>query len=328
MTEILAPPAEVTLAGAVSFAVARHLSLDNGLPFLDWTAVRQWIETIPEAERRPVAWARCERAWLDHLRSSLGPDYSILQDGETVLLSSLESPVARATLGFIAKTQKRVLAVLDGVARVSEPGKNTLIVFDDDDAYYRYVSHYYPQKGEFAQSGGMYIDAGCGHFVTVKSDLRAMEPVIAHELTHRCVSHLPLPAWLNEGVAVNTEQRLSPPPRPLFTPQQMHDKHRRFWGEAQIQEFWSGRSFLRSDDGNMLSYDLARIIVAQLGADWAAFRSFMLDANLDDAGAKAAARHLGVELGAVVCALLERKPAPSWAPNPAAWQGTPERGAF
>src|SRR5439155_15479306 len=130
--------------------------------------------------------------------------------------------------------------------KIPEWGKDILIVFDDVDAYYRYVSHYYPESGEFGLSSGMYINVGCGHFVTVKSDLRVIEPVIAHELTHGCVSHLSLPAWLNEGLAVNTEQCLSPPGPPRFTPRQMHNKHRRFWGHSEIQEFWSGKSFLRS----------------------------------------------------------------------------------
>ena len=43
----------------------------------------------------------------------------------------------------------------------------------------------------------------------------------------------------------------------------MHAKQRAFWDDARIQEFWSGASFLRADDRSMLSYDLARILVAE-----------------------------------------------------------------
>ncbi len=127
---------------------------------------------------------------------------------------------------------------------------------------------------------------------------------------------------------MNTEHRLSPPGPGLLTPQQMHNKHLGFWGAAEIQEFWSGKSFLRNDDGNMLSYDLARIVVAQLSSDWGRFRNFVLAADLADAGAAAAVEHLGVEPGAVVCALLEKEPDPAWMPNPALWHAAPEHGAF
>jgi hypothetical protein len=229
----------------------------------------------------------------------------------------------------VNKTLQRVVRTLDGIAHVPEWGHDILVVFDDEDAYYRYVSHYYPEAGEFALSGGMYINSGCGHFVTVKADLRAVEPVIAHELTHACLGHLPIPAWLNEGIAVNTERRLCPLPNPAgTTPQQMHARHQKFWGPDEIQQFWSGKSFLRSDEGNELSYDLARIIVSQLGAAWDHFRPFVLSANANDGGASAAADHLGVQLGNVVSALLEQEPSTQWEPNPATWIGTPERGAF
>ena len=214
-----------------------------------------------------------------------------------MLLSSLDANVARAALDFIGKTRQRILRVLDGVAQVVEWGSDILIVFDDDDRYYEYVSRYYPETGGFAFSSGMHIDHGCSHFVTMKADLLAIQPVIAHEMTHGCVAHLPLPAWLNEGIAVNTEQRLCPPPPPLFTPRQMHEKHLRFWGAEEIQQFWSGKSFLRDDEGNLLSYDLARIIVDQFSSDWEAFRPFVLAANVADAGAAAAREFLDVELG-------------------------------
>ena len=322
------PPEEIAIAGALSFPILVHLSHNNGFPFLDWAAAQQWVDAIAEPDAQARAWAACERAWLEHVHAALGPSYSLMEEGDAVLLSTLGPNVARATLGFMGKTLQRIVRLLAGIAKIPEWGKDILVVFDDEDVYYRYVSHYYPEAGEFAGSSGMYISAGCGHFVTVKADLRAIEPVIAHELTHGCVGHLPLPAWLNEGLAVNIEQRLSPRGPPEFTPQQMHAKHRRFWGDAEIQEFWSGKSFLRNDDGNVLSYDLARIIVAQLSKDWESFRAFVLASRLADAGAAAAVEHLGVELGTVACALLEKEPTPAWRPDPSAWQEAPERGAF
>lgn len=324
----MAPATAIAIAGVPDFVLSTHLSHHNGFPFLDWAVVQTWVDALGDHTVQADAWARCEVAWLEHLQASLGPAYQLRQEGGAVQLSTLEPHVARAMLGYMGKTLQRIGRVLDGVAQSPEWGKDLLIVFDDEDTYYRYVSHYYADAGEFAGSSGMYINAGCGHFVTAKADMRLIEPIIAHELTHSCVSHLLIPAWLNEGLAVNTEHRLSPPGPPMLTPQQMHNKHLAFWGTAEIQEFWSGKSFLRNDDGNMLSYDLARIIVAQLGGDWERFRSFVLAADLADAGAAAAAEHLGMELGAMVCALLEREPDAAWEPIPALWGAAPEHGAF
>lgn len=321
------PPLSVEVSGAEGLALESLIQHVNGFPHFDWDKVYRWIDTLPESERA-AAWGLCEQAWLAHLRDSLGADYSIREAGDAVLLSTLESNVAKATLEYVTKTENRILRLLDGVARTPDWGKNILLVFDDDDAYYRYVEHFYPEAGEFAMSGGMYIHSGCGHFVTVKADLHEIEPVIVHELVHGLVSHLEIPAWLNEGLAVNTENSLSPAGKPRFSPQEMHAKHLGFWGADEIQEFWSGKSFLRPDDGNMLSYDLARILVEQLSNDWPRFSTFVNEASVADAGAEAAIRHLDIDLGAAACALLEKEPDTAWHPDPTTWSETPERGTF
>lgn len=307
-------PTEVVVDAAHIFPISPDILQGNAYPLFDWITIQKWIEAL-DPEYQAQAWAQFEIAWLQHMRAALGSNYSLVGEGDAMLLSTLEPNVELATLGFINKTLQRIIRLLDGVAQKPEWGKDILVIFDDDESYYKYVSLYYPEEGEFARSGGMYINNGCGHFVTVKADLRAIEPVIAHELTHGCVGHLPLPTWLNEGLAVNTEHRLSPPAAPMFTPQQMHEKHMDFWGHAEIQEFWSGKSFFRSDDGNMLSYDLGRIMVDQLSGDWPRFIDFVKSVQFADAGAAALAAHFNMELGSLVCALLEREIDPAWSPD-------------
>ena len=113
---------------------------------------------------------------MDHMGAALGPGYVVHESDTALLLSTLAPNVAGAALGFMGKTLQRIVRVLDGVAQPPEWGKDILVIFDDEDSYYRYVTHYYPE-GEFAASSGMHLDAGCGHFVTFKAqDLRAIEP--------------------------------------------------------------------------------------------------------------------------------------------------------
>ncbi|WP_428503779.1 hypothetical protein [Roseateles sp.] len=328
-TDAQAPPLAVIHApGAEPFDLSAALIDAGGFPLTDWDAVNRWIATVPTEAAKAQAWAACEQAWLQNLCRALGPAYRLRSQGSALLISALPEHVAAATLSFVNKTVQRIVHLLQGLAAAPEWGHDILIVFDDDDSYYRYVAHYYPEAGEFAASSGMYIDGGCGHFVTVKADLRSVEPVIAHELTHACLSHLPIPAWLNEGLAVNTELRLCPPPQAPSNPWDLHARHLKFWGAAEIQEFWSGKSFLRNDEGNELSYDLAKVLVSQFAADWQTFRQFALAADVADGGAAAAQLHLGIDLGAAVCAILERERDASWLPRPELWGEAPERGAF
>jgi len=302
---------------APDFPLAARIKYVNGLPYVDWKAVGAWIATLPP-ELHPAAWSSCSTAWLLELKGALGPQYRLDEGKRTALLSSIEPALAPVTLDFMDKTSMRITRLLDGVAAPGE-GRSILVVFDDEDSYYNYVSYYYPEKGEFALSGGMYIDSGLGHFVTVKSDLHSVEPVIAHEMTHASVARLPLPLWLNEGLAVNTERALTWSGRPLRAPDEMHRRHLAFWGSPEIQEFWSGKSFSRTDEGSELSYDLAQIMVEQMAKDWPAFRAFVLAANRSDSGAQAARVRLGVDLGSYVCALLEKDDARGWAPDPSSW---------
>ena len=311
-------PINIWIEGSPSFYFSRHISKHEGYPILDWSALKAWINSIECIELQRKARIEAERAWLLHMREALGRGFQLIESKDALVLSSLDANVARATVEYIDRTRGRVIQLLEGIAQIPPLGKDLLLVFDDEESYYRYVSRCYPDDGEFAFSGGMYVNAGCGHYVTMKNGLHEIEPVIAHEMTHGCLSHLSLPVWLDEGLAVNIEHRLAGA-RPAHTPQQLRNMHLAFWNAQEIQVFWSGASFLRADNASLLSYDLARIIVEQLGKNWELLTRFVLTANEVDAGAISARQHLGVDLGEFVCALLDQEPSRAWSPDSDMW---------
>ncbi len=172
------PPVEVLIDDALRFPVARHTTRHEGYPILDWPAVQAWLGGLGSAELQASAWAATERAWLLQMQHALGPTFSLRESENAVLLSSLDAGLANVTLAYMEKTLKRVAKLLDGIAELPPWGKDLLLVFDDNESYLGYVSYYYPEAGEFAFSGGMYVNAGCGHYATVKADLHAIEPII------------------------------------------------------------------------------------------------------------------------------------------------------
>lgn len=316
-------PQHVVADSLAPFPLETHLSRHNGLPVLDWQAVSEWVGKAPSDELSGLAWTACERAWLAHLCGALGDAYGLSESPSAFVVSSLEPRLAQAALDYMGRTLCRVEKVLDGITQASTWGKDILIVFDNADEYYNYISQCYPdEEREFSYSGGMYINLGCSHYVTLQADLLELEPVIVHEMTHACLAHLSLPLWLDEGLAVNTEQHLSNRANSVHSALEMRDKHRSFWGADEIQEFWCGKSFQRPDDGNMLSYDLARIMVQLLSKNWSTFQGFVLHADWRDAGAAAAHEYLGVDLGETVCALLHGSDATNWSPQPGQWDLT------
>jgi len=165
--------------------------------------------------------------------------------------------------------------------------------------------------GEFALHGG-----GYPHFVFPHYDqFHDLERVMSHELTHALVSHLPLPLWLNEGIAVTMEEAIAGGMHARRTVELL-DQHPDFWNEETMQEFWSGASFSRPDEGNGLSYGLAHLLTANLAHDFDRFRGFALAAHAADAGESAAREHLGISLGHMVGALLGEG---DWEPQPERW---------
>lgn len=306
-------PDQILLDGFAPFEVIEHLLDIKGLPILKWKSFAAWRSEIADPAMQQHATTLGQRAWLHHLRNTLCPHSYFYETDTAFVISSLEPNVIVASAKFVATTRKRISRLLPNVARFPQEMKSILLVLDDADTYYRYLSIYYPDDGDFALSGGVFIDAGCPHFVTVARDLSATEPVITHELTHSALSYLRLPKWLDEGIAVNSEQRLSPSGH-LGAPREMHQKHQQFWNTEAIQEFWSGHSFDRQDDGNLLSYDLARILVAHFSSDWNAFEKFVLTAERHDGGNGAAQKTLAVDLGHCVCSLFGFDTTPEWSP--------------
>jgi hypothetical protein len=127
--------------------------------------------------------------------------------------------------------------------------------------------------------------------------------MLAHELTHNCVVHLPLPLWLNEGLAGMFQRAVATTPHPVLD-HELKERHLAFWNPENIQEFWSGVSFQKPGDSNELSYSLAEIVLNLLmeqRRDWSAF---LKQARWDDAGQTAAIECLGVDLGNVMSTFL------------------------
>jgi len=311
-------------AGGVPFSVMDHLQWGHELPVLDWPALDRWArgsEASPASEGQRIAALEAgRRAWLQHLAEALGPHMGLLETDDAWVLSSLPGREERATAQYVHTARTRIGRLLGALASFPAGQRSLVLVLDSEDDYYRYVSLYYPD-GEFATSGGMFIDAGCPHFVVVRAHLGAIEPVIAHELTHSALAHLRLPRWLDEGIAVNSERRVAGPQPSLHTAMELHALLREHWSAAKVQLLWSGESFLRADDDTLLSYELARILVEQMSRDWDGFATFVrAAAHAMDAGAAAARDALGVDLGASAAALVEAPSPDGWAPQPELWR--------
>lgn len=291
----LITPAE--LDGAFQF--------EDGFHRADWNAIGKWIDSNIGRPDMDEAWNEAALLWAKKLRDDLGGNYFVIQSRRTVLLCDQPLETARRLLDFAGRTATTIKERLDTTAWSGAFGKDVALVFSDQDDYYQYLSHH-TRDGEQATSGGVCIRTGYTHIALPWFDELTAANTIVHELIHNCLAHLPLPLWLNEGMAVTLEKAISPAARATVMWGELAERHFAFWTEDNIQSFWSGISFYEPGDPNELSYSLAEVFVKLLSerAEAPAFRAFLEAAHRDDAGQRAAMDVLGVDLGGIAGTFL------------------------
>ncbi len=304
-------------------ALADAFIFAEGFHRADWNHVRAWIETNVSVSDQEVAWNEAALLWVTKLREDLGGDYFVLQSRQTILLCDQPRETARWLLDYASRAAATIEEQLRETAWRGTFGKDVVLVFSDQDDYYQYLAHHSPD-GEQAASGGVCIHSGYPHIALPWHDEFEAANTIVHELTHDCLAHLPLPLWLNEGVAVTLQKAIAPPSRALAQSDQsalfaaainwqspimwdeLAERHFAFWTEENIQSFWAGTSFFEPGDPNELSYSLAEVFVKLLTerSDGRTFRAFLETAHQDDAGQAAAMDILGVDLGDIAGTFL------------------------
>ena len=285
-------------------------------PRPDWSGLWTSLEPLSDDERRE-SWHKHGHEWLSDTAAVLGADFRVHEVGCFWIVSNRSAGEVQRIGGLLLNARKRILVDLEGIAADPLFSRLAVLWLENNDQYYEYVAYFYPESGEFGFSGGMFLRSGYPHFVFPHYDeIWQLEHVITHELTHAFVSHLSLPLWLDEGMAVMLEEMIAGGGSFRLDPDVMED-HRAFWDADKIQEFWSGESFSRSDEGRDLSYALAQLLVVNLGHDYGKYRAFALAANWQDAGEAAARQVFRISLGDLVGEFLG---VGTWVPEPSRWK--------
>ncbi len=287
-----------------------------------WPAIEQWIEARVSAPKRNEAWIAVARHWLQRVRKRLGDTFHLAESTNFHLLSALDPRRTKAALRFLESALGSIRSSLGDLASTDYFGKHACIVFQDQDPYYRYISHFYPD-GEHASSSGVFLGGGYNHIVVPSDEVSQLQSVLVHELTHNSVVHLPLPLWLNEGVAMILEEAVNGSVTYTLN-RETADRHRAFWSAATIQQFWEGSSWELIENGNELSYSLAQILMRIFYEDVRPgpekFRDFVRDARREDAGQQSLRKHFELSLGELAAEFLGDG---NWEPQPAKWTKSP-----
>lgn len=269
----------------------------------DWVAIQETICEGLSYDAQNNAWLEECKKWLNQLSRELGDDYAIIESENFFILSSEDNKYNQHFLKFLEKALKKILTALEGIASDEGYSKHVVLILADQETYYDYTFMFYPEDAKVGLSAGVYINDGYGHFIFPHQEINFNEPTAAHELTHACLVHLPIPAWLNEGLAVSMEGTVLGEDYFLID-KDIIDKHQQYWTEESIQTFWSGESFSNTDVGQELSYHLAQLLVRNISQDYEQFVHFSKNAHSNDGGETAAQEVLGISLGDLLTGLL------------------------
>jgi len=302
---------------SISDVVDQNIRIEDNFPRVNWQGIIDVLqEEVQNSDLNISAfWSMVVKAWLVQMDEYLDDAHAIYESEHFYILSSASDNYLDVFVKYLESVQTRIHRALTGIVQYNERGKFVVLLLDNIELYYAYISHYYPENGEFSMSSGVFLSSGYGHFVVPHNELDHVEAVAAHELTHAMLAHLPIPLWLNEGLAVNMESSITGYSSYQLNPQK-HNKHLDHWNEQTIQKFWSGESFQHAGDAVELSYHLAQLIVQSLAEDYEILQQFVNQANFIDGGEAAAIEVFGGSLGAIIEQIYGEG---DWSPKPDLW---------
>ncbi|MBK1828876.1 hypothetical protein [Haloferula rosea] len=296
-------------------AFADSLVVEQGFAYPDWDGIARHIEsTLPESGWG-AAWEKVAHQWLEHLRQHLGEAYQVHETSNFLILTSAPGHIAEDAKQSAEASLSQILRHLDGSASDLGYGKHVVLMFAESGDYYQYVAHFHPD-GDVPMSGGLCIQSGYTHYAFPTYDHNGYRTVLAHELTHACLSHLPIPAWLNEALAMRMETAVTGDSI-FYLDREIFERHLHHWNEETIQQFWSGAAWQIPGDSFELSYNLAEILWRKIEVDLNASKdqvtSFINAATYEDGGESAFRATFALGLEELAADFLGDGP---WAPRP------------
>jgi tetratricopeptide (TPR) repeat protein len=283
------------------------------LPSPNWETIEAWINQHIAEKDRPLAWSEAVAQWLLVLNSALGGSYHIQESAKLLMFCPRDFRQTAALLDYSESGLGAIGQLLGDVGPARWRGPIPVLLFGDRDTYFTYLSQFYPE-GEWGGSGGMCFKEGYVHIALHPGTVDGLQIVIAHEITHAYLAHLPLPQWLEEGITQMMEGMLHSHGG-FSLDAEKAQQVKNYWRENGLRAFWWGDGFVLPDEAQQFSYRLAAILFHLIANDYRqALPSFLRHAHSDDAGESAAQEFLGKSLADLAAQFLGPG---TWTPVPA-----------
>jgi hypothetical protein len=136
---------------------------EEGFSRPDWKVISQAIQQrVIGPDDLNIAWTEAARQWVMQLQSDLGGDYQVKDSPQFILLAALDEKKSGEILTFVENTLDQICERLEDAAWTSGHGKHVILLFEEQDDYYQYVSYFY-HDGTHPTSGGCLLARGYVH---------------------------------------------------------------------------------------------------------------------------------------------------------------------
>jgi len=285
----------------------------SGIPHLSWETVAKWIDANCHGpERQAEGWYEAQVQWVGKLREVLGAPHEFYEASRILFLSALPGKKAERFLVFAEKALDRIGETLKPLTEVNRPERIVLVDIATTELFHRYLTRYFPKPEELPQVAH-YLPQGLGHLAVGPGDAGDRESALTHRMALLSLSHLPLPAWAAEGLALRAQAALASSggvgrflglggtgAAAGGAGEAVADLAE-FWKETGLEIFWKGLAFRPDNPDLAAARALADFLVTTLlkhDRDQAA--EFFSQAHASDAGEAAAQAVLGVSMAELV----------------------------
>ena len=239
----VATASQSKLPASFSFPAAFQIDLDkvpdafefhDGFSRPNWGYIQEAVERAENDLSPRERWEEVVLQWLLRLQREMGGNYTLSRNKHFLCLTTLQRSDAAAFLRLADNSHLEISQRLGDIAWRDTPGPHVVVLFEEEDDYFEYVGFFNPQD-MMSDSLGMHLDYGYPHIAIRSAGGRQDTLTLVHELTHHCVTHLPIPLWLNEGVA----QRLQRFIVGAYAPRESESPTSTYWADVSG---WSPRS--------------------------------------------------------------------------------------
>jgi hypothetical protein len=257
----------------------KYILVDNDIPYINW---RKVYRDLRKAGTKPTEslFTRLIKEWLPKLEAAIDQPSVLMESGTVLYFTHYPKQVASERLVIVHGVRDRIKEIFGDIVPKSYIGKALIVELEKLDAYYRYISHFYPESKDpdrvetYGRSGGCMCNDGYLQVVLNDNAKLGLSRIVAHETSHIYLAYYGPPRWLNEGIATNAEGMFTSG-RPWYTRDDENRGTIKKWNQELFDQFLSGE-IIHNYRAQHAFYSLSYMVVHAMIQDRVDFPKLLL----------------------------------------------------